>query len=98
MPVVHSARAPVLPHRDQDSRVRSRLEIHHGAVAGTLPQCESLAMALASLQVHRLRSALTMLGIVIGNAAPATASLTLAAAPARRCVLGYVQRGTLVHE
>ena len=41
-------------------------------MAGHLPLRDTLAMALRSLRAHRLRSALTMLGIVIGNASVIT--------------------------
>ncbi|MFN9058231.1 MAG: ABC transporter permease, partial [Cyanobacteriota bacterium] len=39
---------------------------------GTVPLRETAAMAVATLKGHRLRSLLTMLGIVIGNASVIT--------------------------
>ncbi|MFZ9217626.1 MAG: ABC transporter permease, partial [Vulcanococcus sp.] len=41
-------------------------------MAAKLPMGETVGMALATLRANRLRSALTMLGIVIGNASVIT--------------------------
>ena len=42
------------------------------AIAARLPLGETVRMALGALSANRLRSALTMLGIVIGNASVIT--------------------------
>ena len=41
-------------------------------MASRLPLAETVAMALKTLRANRLRSLLTMLGIVIGNASVIT--------------------------
>lgn len=50
----------------------SSLGIHAAVMASRVPWRDAIAMALRTLRANRLRSALTMLGIVIGNASVIT--------------------------
>jgi len=52
--------------------MRSPLNPRFSLGASTLPVAETIGMALNTLRANRLRSALTMLGIVIGNASVIT--------------------------